>query len=644
MAVWLRGVAGAVLLLLLARAVGIGSGLNRWITDAHWRWRAARRTAPYPGEILVVAIDDKSLQKLGRLRYWSRARYAELLDRAGSARAVGIDVVFDEPDRFDPQGDRRLVEAVRRHGRVVVAFHQWTEARPVSPESQAQTAALLSRLPPLRADLSPYPLLPFAPEHTLQAPISGLVHAGIPGYVDVDADPDNVYRTPILLKFTRGKQGPILLPHFSLALACAARGVPLADVVRGESGGVVLGTRQVMRPGGRLWLQPITRRAGARTAGGGSPAATISFVDALRAPPETFQDKILLVGETATGTADIRPTPLDHSLRGVEFNADLLVNLLTLPPAQPLPAGVGLLLFVWVVGATVRLYYRWDPRSATIGAVAALASAIGVMEYAFWSLLLVPVWDTLLMGFLGVSAVMLPERMLREAAQKRELRQSFSLYVPPELVEEILDDPELARQEGTRQRVAVLFSDIRKFTTYSEQHEPEFVVRQMRQYLDEMTEAVMDARGVLDKYIGDAVMALFGPFLPAKANLSALAVMCALDMLDRLDRLNERWAAEEMPPFRIGIGVHVGDAIVGNIGSKLRMQLTALGDTVNLASRLQTLTKQFQAVIIVTEVVKEEAEPVLRDRAEFLPRGLATVTGREQPEQVYEVIRKGIAD
>jgi len=203
-------------------------------------------------------------------------------------------------------------------------------------------------------------------------------------------------------------------------------------------------------------------------------------------------------------------------------------------------------------------------------------------------------------------------------------------------------DPEQAMEEGSRQRVAVLFSDIRGFTSFSEQHPPEQVVRQMREYLTEMTDAVLDpaVHGVLDKFIGDAVMALFGPFAEEGANLSARAVVCALDMLDRLDALNRHWETEGLTPFRIGIGIHAGEAIVGNIGTPQRVQFTALGDTVNLAARLQTATKDLRAVLLVSEPVRDEAEAVLGNVVAFVDRGPLAIRGREQPVRVFEVARR----
>jgi adenylate cyclase len=358
-------------------------------------------------------------------------------------------------------------------------------------------------------------------------------------------------------------------------------------------------------------------------------------------PPEKFAGKIVLVGETATGTTDIRPTPLDNGLRGVELNAEILANLLHLPPVRPLPLAVQWLFVFLAVGAPLVLYTRFPVKTATLGAFVTFFVVIAGMEAAFWWVQWSPAWGVPLVGWLSATLLMGLQRLAEEEAQKRQIRQMFALYVAPEVVEEIVRNPEIAHQEGTRRRVAVLFSDVRGFTSYAEQNPPELVVRQMREYLTEMTDAVQRHRGVLDKFIGDAVMALFGPFLPDDANVSALAVLTALEMLERLERLNERWRTEGLPTFRIGIGIHVGEAIVGNIGTPQRVQYTALGDTVNLASRLQTMTKDFKVPLLVSDEVRQEAMTALDESVVFDDLGMVNVRGREQPVRVFAVRRLG---
>ena len=636
MSAWHRGLIGTLLLLALAQVTGVTGGLNRWLTDTHWRWRAKWRPTPFPSDILVIGIDDKTVRQFGRLRYWSRSRYAQLLERLHLARAVGIDVLFTEPDMVDRQGDAAFAKNLREHGKVALPLHQWKEARPFSGDEQKQTQALLQQFPPSAASLAGR--LPVVFSQTLEPPIEELRDAaGAIGYADVNADADGVFRTPTLLKVT---SDGVVLPHLSVAVACLAQGISVADAVRELPARLRLGQRVVPLTNGAIWLQPIARRGGGFAAGVGQPVPTISFVDALNAPPERFKGKVVLVGETATGTSDIRPNPLDNSLRGVELNAEILANLLRLPPVRPLNTMVQWLLIAMVVGTPLCLFSTWSPARATGGAAAVFVFVLGIMEGCFWQGHVLPSWSPVLVGFVGSTLLMGLQRLAQEEAAKRQLRQSFSMYVAPELVEEIVRNPEIVHEEGKRMNVVILFSDVRNFTTYSEHNPPELVVRQMQEYLNEMTEAVDRHRGAVDKFVGDEVMALFNPFLPDADNMSASAVACALEMLERLRRLNERWAQRSMPSFRIGIGIHAGEAVVGNVGSTRRVQYTALGDTVNLASRLQTATKELDALLVVSDVVKEAAEPLLRDVAEFVFRGSISVKGREQPVQVYEVRRK----
>lgn len=633
MKAWAKGLLGTLLVLAGVQWTGLGEGLNRWLTDTHWRWKASVLPAPFPRDIVVIGIDDRSTKELGRMRFWSRRRYADLLDRLRQARVVGLDLLFVDPDVTDPRGDAALAAAMERHGRVVTPLFTWKETRPVSAQTQAQEQALLARLPAGGAAG-----LPFVQSGVLEPPIPVILQATARvAAVDVSSDADGVYRRAILVRQTsEGK----LLPHLTTAMAAVADSIPEAELYAGLPGRLRLQGRSLPLEGGTLQLEPLARRGGGYLPGVGQPVPLVSFSQALRSNPEEWKDRIVLVGETATGTTDIRPNLLDPGLRGVELNAAILANLLYLPPVTSLPLAAQWVLVLAAIGAPLWLYSALPAVKATLGALLAGGGLVGIMEAAFWFGRMLPEWAPVLVGLVGSTLLMGLQRLGQEQEQKRQIRDSFSLYVAPELVEEIVRDPARVRQEGERQRIAVLFSDIRGFTRYSEQNPPELVVHQMGEYFNEMTEAVLKSRGVLDKFIGDAVMSLYGPFYEGDASVSAKAVASALDMLDRLDALNRRWEQEGVPQFRIGIGIHVGEAVVGNIVTQHRQQFTALGDTVNLASRLQSATKELGATLIVSEDVRAEAEPLLSQWVEFTDRGMLSVRNREQPVRVYEVRRR----
>ena len=633
MSVWQRSAIGALLVLVLARLFGVSEGLNTWITDAHWIRKAATSPTPFPSDIVVIAIDDSTVQHFGRLKYWSRARYAELLARLGQAKAVAVDILFTEPDLRDTAGDRALVKAIHSFKNVVLPCYEWTQPPPVNNEILKSREALLGQLPRANGMFSNAvnPLL-------IEPPFPDLFNPRKVGLATVNSDSDGVYRSPVILKQTYNGG---LMPNISLALSAIAVGTPIEKVVK--EGYFDFAGRIVPNANGQIMMEPIATRGGSYSNRIGSPVPTISFSDALTLPVSAFRDKIVLIGETATGTTDVRPNPLDNGLRGVELNAQIVANLLYLKPVRPLPAGFQWLLVIIAIALPILMYERLSSSKANIGAATGLITIIIVMEILFWGGRLVPSWSVAILGFIASTSLMALQKYAQEEALKRNLRHSFSMYVAPELVEQIVKHPDIAQREGTRREVSVLFSDIRDFTPYCEQHSPEFVVSQMREYLDAMTAAVVENGGVLDKFIGDSVMALFGPFIPDEDNKSAAAVSCALDMHSRLAMLNKSWEESGMPQLRMGIGIHTGEAIVGNVGAHKRMQYTALGDTVNLSARLESVTKELKTDIIVSNSVKIQAQEVLSNLVEFIHRGPVSVKGREQSVEVYEVRVKDAA-
>ena len=630
-----RSIIGVLILLAILWASGITEGFNRWITDTHWRWHASVLRTPFPSDIMVVAVDDKSIKKFGRLRNWPRSRYVSLLSLLHQAKAVGFDILITESDLKDPQSDALLGDEMRKIGCVAAACYEWREPRPISNTEQANLQKVLKRFP--LADESLVGNLPVIHSLSLETPISDISGgASMLGTVSVTADSDGIYRSCIPVKMSSDGR---LIPSLSFAVACIAMNASL-DGVAMHGGNLVFGNRSIPTSNGVVRLEPIARRGDDYVTAIGSPVPTVSLVDALELKPDYFANKIILIGETASGTSDIRSTPLDNGLRGVELNAETVANLLYLPPVRALPLWMIWVLIAVGIWVPVVLYQQLNPTRANKIAVLLLIVIVGIMEIAFWCFHTIPSWATVLEAFIGSTLLMSVQRYAEEEELKRRLRQSFTMYVAPELVESIIQNPDMIQQEGARQRITVLFSDIRGFTAYCEQHEPEFVVSQMREYLDEMSLAVHDSHGILDKFIGDSVMALFGPFLDESANSDALAILCALSMQDRLSQLNTRWEGENIPSFRVGIGIHSGDTIVGNIGTPRRMQYTALGDTVNLASRLEGMTKDLHAVILVSRVVKDAAGSALDKIVEFIPRGDVSIRGHESAVEVFEVIRK----
>ncbi len=236
-----------------------------------------------------------------------------------------------------------------------------------------------------------------------------------------------------------------------------------------------------------------------------------------------------------------------------------------------------------------------------------------------------------LFSYLGITSY----KFSTEEKSKREIKNAFSKYVSPEVIEEILQDPSKLRLGGDRRELSVLFSDIRGFTTYSEKRNPEEIVSILNEYLDAMTKIIVEHKGTLDKYVGDEIMAVFGAphFQPPEANAKS-AVTCALKMLERLNVLHEKWHEDGLEPLDIGIGINTGEMIVGNMGSELRMDYTVIGDAVNLGARVEALTRQFNAHLIITEATYQHVKDIVKVK----PLEAIKVKGKEIAVMVYEVL------
>lgn len=228
-------------------------------------------------------------------------------------------------------------------------------------------------------------------------------------------------------------------------------------------------------------------------------------------------------------------------------------------------------------------------------------------------------------------------QMVKGLKERDLVKDTFSRYVTRQVADELLNNPDMVSLGGKKQEVTILFSDIRGFTTFSESHSPEEVLAHLNEYLGSMVDVIFKYEGTLDKFIGDAIMAVFGSPLPHKDD-PARAVRTAWEMQCRLVNLNEKWLKEGKTPLKIGIGVNTGDVIVGNIGDVRRMEYTVIGDNVNLASRIEGLTKNFNCPIIISESTYEK----VKDIAEVTVLEAVTVKGKTKPVNIYELT--GIKD
>jgi adenylate cyclase len=226
-------------------------------------------------------------------------------------------------------------------------------------------------------------------------------------------------------------------------------------------------------------------------------------------------------------------------------------------------------------------------------------------------------------------------RVLTEQRERAWLKRAFQQYVPHDVVQQIADDPNALVFGGERRHLTVLFTDLRDFTTYSEEHEPEEIVEILREYLTAMVDIIFKHGGTVDKFIGDSILGIFGAPIHYPDH-AARACQAAFEMAEQLRVLQERWEAEQKTPLRMGIGVSTGEVVVGNLGSEQRFDYTVIGDAVNLGARLESANKDFptQHHIIISESTYQEAKEIL----EVNPLGEVVVKGKRAPVSIYELV------
>jgi adenylate cyclase len=359
----------------------------------------------------------------------------------------------------------------------------------------------------------------------------------------------------------------------------------------------------------------------------------VSDPSLLSVNPLEFKDKILILGASAAGLEDLKPTPVDPALPGFFLHATAISNLLLKDHLHPLPAGVsslflalGILLIYGILFSEAPLGLRFGiPVGFTL-----LYSGAAVLLFQKQSLHLELGKPLVFWLMAGIDS--LAYLIFVEGREKKRLKETLGKYLPPSLADELIrtgQDPHA--EVGSKEELSILFSDIRGFTTLSEALPPERLVQILNQYLGRMTETVFRHQGTLDKFIGDAVMAFWGA--PVRnSDHALLAVRTAVDMRSELKRLNQEWEVAGISPLAIGIGINTGEVIVGNIGSEQRLDYTVIGDQVNLSSRLEGLTKQYHLEIILGPKTEER----IRDHWITRPVDQVKVKGKQIPVRIHE--------
>ncbi|MEZ4402785.1 MAG: adenylate/guanylate cyclase domain-containing protein [Kofleriaceae bacterium] len=651
-------VAAVVAITLSALVAGHGTlyhlpgleGLEQRSLDWRFKTRGARPLAD--DRIVVVGLDDDTRRAAPDV-FQTRRGWARLITALGQAEpdAIALDLFFSSPEIILPPALAAKVEAA-------AALAQ-AEAEP-SPALRAAGAALAEVVASLHGDdalaaairdarvvvlgalfrlidraedrpTGPVPTRPGVEGAEVSESVGGA--ATVPSAWDVAAtmpalaagaaragavnhyrDDDGVARrVPLVIEY-----GGRYYQSLGLTLAALATGQPTRVFTARRE--VALGPRRL----------PLTARLNFL----GRPFPRVSAADVLDGTVGAAQlrHKLVIVGFTHAAYDKV-PTPFDPVADGVELHATLLHNLLhdeLLTDAGP---GLGLAALAAFVALAVavqlpRVRRRlWLPLVVAVGAIAAWV-AIGQALFARG--LVVPLVGPALVFALTTLAATVAT-LATEGREKARLRGAFAQYVSKSLVERIVANPAAARLGGERRDLTVLFSDIRGFSRIAEELPPEELADFLNEYLTPMTAIVHDSDGTLDKYIGDAVMALWNAPLEVSDHASR-ACGAALAMQAALAPLNRRWAARGLPAVRIGVGINTGPMSVGNMGSEARFDYTVLGDAVNLAARLEPLTKEYGVDILVGEATADAARGFV-----FRELGRVRTKGKDRAARIYQL-------
>ncbi len=581
--------------------------------------------------IAIAAIDEKSIATLGRWP-WHRdavARIVERLDVLG-AHVIVFDVFFSEAEGA---GDEHLQRAIAKSARTVLSMvflYDDADIRHISALQAKRALAAVEKQEiaivrhegaPMRSHLDePRGLIVNLP------PLQSA--AKYAGHINISPDRDGSLRSA------------------SLVIPYQDRYFPSGDAqaVRAYAGGAALTLRtnedgiDGLEIGGHFIHTDERGRALIRYYGPEQTFTTFSIADVFNPEFDSrlVKNRIVLIGATAKGIGDIRVTPYAPAFPGVEVRATIMENILRDDfihrPNWMVGLDMVLLLGLGVALSLLLPRLRLATAAIVIAALLGITIVSGFYLFQTQHLWLNITYPVLLLILLFMSTTVV-QYFLTEG-DRRRIKSAFQHYVPTKVVEAISEDIEQLKLGGDKRVLTVLFSDIRGFTTMAETLAPEDLVRLLNTYLTRMTAQVFRHDGLLDKYMGDAIMAVYGAPIH-RPDHAALACHTALDMLRELRSLRELWRRENKPALDIGIGINTGPMIVGNMGSENRFNYTVIGDAVNIGSRIESLNKIYGTHILLSEFTYAEVHDSFRNIRKI---DVTTVRGREKPVGIYELM------
>ena len=597
--------------------------------------------------VAIVDIDERSMAKLGQFP-WPRTRIADLvtnLTRLGAV-VIAFDVIFSERDRLNPDvaADtfRNLDDETRVKLRALPSNDQ------VFADAMRRSRVVLgeSGLPYVISDLDKtLPVTGLAmlgedPQRFLFH-FAGLLRntpvlekaAGGRGMLTINPERDGIIRRVPMIMQAQGTT----MPSLSFEMLRLATGTDTIFIKSDQAGIKSIGVKGLEIPtdrNGQLWVHYARN----------DPSIYVSAIDVIEGnvAPERVARKLVLIGTSAVGLNDIKTTPASSAMPGVEIHAQVLEAaltgmLLSRPPYGPILEFSAALLF----GILVIVFApQFGPVTlVTVGALFA-SLLVGTSWYFYSQHRLLIDFTYPLLSTTAIYLTLIFSSFVREQKQRRQIRSAFGQYLSPALIEQLAQSPEKLVLGGEEREMTIMFSDVRGFTTISESYknDPQGLTALMNRFLTPLTNAILARKGTIDKYMGDAIMAFWNaPLEDREHQLNACEA--AIDMLERIDELNRQRKLEAKEgghayiPLNVGVGLNTGVCVVGNMGSDLRFDYSVLGDSVNLASRLEGQSKEYGFPIIVGA----KTALAVKDRFAILELDFIMVKGKKEPEVIYAI-------
>ncbi len=657
------------------------------------RHRFYARHSAYTKDILILDISEESVKRLepvyGRWP-WPRSVHGEVVEylKTDGAKAIGFDIIFSERsvrqeidsrliqdlnalarnadvreirkellrrlNSLKPESsDASFVSAVKKADNVFQSSVFYADEKDIQDKhavaadektaSHIKSALLKSSLSAANLKHSNLYFNATIPFLELAAASKGI------GYINIYPDKDGVNRRFVPFQFFKSKESAY--PSLALLIAAYIKDAPL-DSIRIEDGRIFIGDSiQPLLPDNSAFI--FYQGGEIKQDKNGKEVykpfyeyipydyvlASKDLIEAGKEPPLSkgmFKDKIVLISASAAGLTDQRSTPFSPVTPGIEIHANIIDNILSNKFLRPLDSLYEKTYILFLALSIAVISCLAGPYTGFFVVLAALSSVTGIHWKLFENgIVLTIVSPVVVMTATYIGTLLL--KYILEHKEKNYIRSAFGHYIAPAVLEDILKSPEKLRLGGERRNMTVLFSDVEGFTTLSEQMQPEEVSSLLNEYLSSMAQCIIKTNGTLDKFIGDAVMAIWNAPVEQKGH-AGLACETALLMMKELSLLKEKWGEEKKPQLNARIGINTGEMIVGNMGSEQIFDYTVLGPEVNAAARLEPLNRDFGTQIIVSQNTRFGADEAQPERFVFRRLARVVLKGKKEAVDVYELI------